>query len=202
VYNEFLLYLCVINDHVNRKLADTVRQSLFFLLNFESAVNFLMDDLGAKFSRDRTFCFDKIIVHEIIFDDTSDVTLYCTVPYYGEIYTANFGLTFDQLNTLLRSIKPGGSEVATILAEKLNGADGEMEVPSVVEVEALYGHALEISNCILYTSLYDLTDDEGDENDGEESDGDDETAEEGEYEAYAFLIDNIVVKGNGKASVN
>lgn len=158
-----------------------------------------MDDLGAKFSRDRTFCFDKIIVHEIIFDDTSDVTLYCTVPYYGELYTANFGLTFDQLNTLLRSIKPGGAEVATILAEKLNG---EIEVPSVLEVESLYGHALEINNCILYTTLYDLTDDEDNVPDEEESDTNEETQEEGEYEAYAFLIDNIVVKGNGKASVN
>jgi hypothetical protein len=150
-----------------------------------------MDDLGAKFSRDRTFCFDKIVVHEIIFDDTSDVTLYCTVPYYGEIFSANFGLTFDQLNTLLRSIKPGGAEVATILAEKLNG---EIEVPSVVEVEALYGHPLEISNCILFTTLYDLTDD--DEEPGPEDEAESEE-EEGAYEAYAFLIDNIVVQGNG-----
>ena len=150
-----------------------------------------MEDLGAKFSRDRTFCFDRIIVHEIIFDDTSDVTLYCTVPYYGQVYTANFGLTFDQLNTLLRSIRPGGAEVSTILAEKLNG---EIEVPSVVEVEALYGHALEINNCVLYTTLYDLTDE--DEN-SPDSESENEDGEEGQYEAYAFLIDTIEVKGNG-----
>ena len=94
-------------------------------------------------------------------------------------------------------------ERAIALQEKLNGEDGEIEVPSVVEVEALYGHALEISNCILYTSLYDLTDDEDNAGDEEETaaPGDAEE-EEGEYEAYAFLIDNIIVKGNGKASVN
>lgn len=156
-----------------------------------------MDDLGAKFSRDRTFCFDKIIVHEIIFDDTSDVTLYCTVPYFGQMYAANFGLTFDQLNTLLRSIRPGGSEVATILAEKLNG---EIEVPSVVEVEALYGHALEINNCILYTTLYDLTDEDENDTASQAENGEDE--EEGQYEAYAFLIDTIEVKANGHTQKN
>jgi hypothetical protein len=91
-----------------------------------------------------------------------------------------------------QNLFPPGEQKKKHHAEKLNG---EIEVPSVVEVEALYGHPLEISNCILYTTLYDLTDDE-EEPDAPSPEADGEE-EEGEYEAYAFLIDNIVVHGNG-----
>ncbi len=164
-----------------------------------------MEDLGAKFSRDKGFCFDRIIIQEIIFDDTNDVTLFCTVPYYGEMYTANFGLNFEQLNIILRSInKSDGSAVATAIAEKLKG---EIEIPSVIEVTSLYGKPLEVNNCILYTTLFDISDDDDDEAiDDEDFDEDDEAAfeenlggkfldeDDDDYEAYAFLIDEIRLK--------
>ena len=163
-----------------------------------------MDDLGAKFSREKGFCFDRIIIQEIIFDDTNDVTLFCTVPYYGEMYVANFGLSFEQLNVILRSInKSDGSTIATAIAEKLKG---EIEIPSVIEVVAVYGKPLEVNNCILYTTLYDISDDEDDEDDEDEDefedgadnnfDGaeEDDEEDEGPYEAYAFLIDEIRMK--------
>ena len=164
-----------------------------------------LDDLGAKFSRDRTFCFDHIIIEEIIFDETNDVTLYCSVPYYGKMYGANFGLTFAQLNTLLRSARNQGENIATALAEKLD--DEDIEVPSVLELEPMFGEALEIKNCLLYTTLYEVTasveegddeaeDDEDDELGTEEGMSDEETAD-GEagatYEAFAFLIDEIKI---------
>ncbi|MGZ5244944.1 MAG: hypothetical protein ACXWDO_09635 [Bacteroidia bacterium] len=162
-----------------------------------------MDDLGAKFSRDKSFCFDRIIIQEIIFDDTNDVTLFCTVPYYGEMYTANFGLSFEQLNVILRSInKSDGSAIATAIAEKLKG---EIEIPSVIEVVAVYGKPLEVNNCILYTTLYDISDDDDDDIDEGEEDDEDEDFDENpggrfldedddDYEAYAFLIDEIRMK--------
>lgn len=175
-----------------------------------------MEDLGAKFSRDKSFCFDRIIIQEIIFDNTNDVTLFCNVPYYGEMYTANFGLNFEQLNVILRTInKSEGSAIATAIAEKLKG---EIEIPSVIEVPALYGKPLEVSNCILYTTLFDMsdeneedmydlseedfeeTDDEQnpggrfrDESDDDDEDDDEDDEEEG-FEAYAFLIDEIRMK--------
>lgn len=155
-----------------------------------------LEDLGAKFGRERTFCFDRIIIHEIIFDESNDVTLYCSVPYFGHDYGANFGLSFGQLNTLLRSIKPAGESVATALAERL---DADVEVPSVIELEKEFGGPLDINNCVLYTTLYDVTGDDDDDDFEDEADtsGDDEE----EYEAYAFLIDEIVIK-NGNGSHN
>ena len=160
-----------------------------------------MEDLGAKFSRDKGFCFDRIIIQEIIFDDTNDVTLFCTVPYFGELYTANFGLNFDQLNTILRSInKSDGKAIATALAEKL---DGEIEIPSVLEIVSLYGKPLEVNNCILYTTLYDISDDDDDDIEDEDDANEiDETLggrfldedDDEDYEAYAFLIDEIRIK--------
>jgi hypothetical protein len=169
-----------------------------------------LEDLGAKFSRDKTFCFDRIIIHEIIFDDTHDVTLYCSVPYFGKMFGANFGLTFDQLNTLLRSTRAAGATVAAALAEKL---DGEIEIPSVIELEQVYGNALEINNCILYTTLYDISSDEDDETEDEDEDSlsgmpgfsgeededeleDEEDEDEDGLEAYAFLIDEILPKNS------
>jgi hypothetical protein len=151
------------------------------------------EDLGAKFGRDKTFCFDNISIHEIIFDDTNDLTLYCTVPYFGETYYANFGLSFDQLNTLLRNHKPAEPPIAAALAEKLNG---DIEIPSVIEVETLYGKPLEINNCILYTSLFDVSsddDDDYDEETGERIGGDDDDDDDG-YEAFAFIVDEIKIK--------
>jgi hypothetical protein len=164
-----------------------------------------MDDLGAKFSRDKSFCFDRIIIQEIIFDDTNDVTLFCTVPYYGEMYVANFGLSFEQLNVILRSInKSDSSAIATAIAEKLKG---EIEIPSVIEVGAVYGKPLEVNNCILYTTLFDISDDDEDIDEDEMDDEDDDEEEfdetlggrfkdedDDDYEAYAFLIDEIRMK--------
>jgi hypothetical protein len=157
-----------------------------------------LEDLGARFGRDRMFCFDRIVIQEIIFDESNDVTLYCTVPYFGETYGANFGLSFDQLNTLLRSSKPAGESVATVLAEKLEA--GTIEVPSVIELEKDFGGPLDISNCILYTTLYDVSgdDDEVDDEDFEDEPNETGDEEEAEYEAYAFLIDEIIIRnGNG-----
>jgi len=153
-----------------------------------------LKDLGAKFGRDQTFCFDNISVHQIIFDESNDLTLYCTVPYYGEIYFANFGLSFDQLNTLLRTNKSAGPSIASALAEKLNG---EIEIPSIIEVDKLYGMPLEINNCVLYTSLYDVETEDDDEEDPEEVDGLAPDGEEG-YEAYAFIVDDIKMKPTSK----
>ena len=162
-----------------------------------------MDDLGAKFSREKGFCFDRIIIQEIIFDDTNDVTLFCTVPYYGEMYVANFGLSFEQLNVILRSInKSDGSTIATAIAEKLKG---EIEIPSVIEVVTVYGKPLEVNNCILYTTLYDISDDDDEMEDDEDFDDNDEEIfgqpgseeeddDDEDYEAYAFLIDEIRLK--------
>jgi len=146
------------------------------------------EDLGAKFGREKTFSFDNISIHEIIFDDTNDLTLYCTVPYFGKTYFANFGLSFDQLNTLLRSHKPAELPIASALADKLNG---DIEIPSVIDVEALYGKPLAINNCLLYTTLFDVSseDDDEDLDDEETNDNDDEG-----YEAYAFIIDEIKIK--------
>lgn len=147
-----------------------------------------LDDLGALFAEERRFCFDDIIVHEIIFDESNDVTLFCTVPYYGKMYSANFGLTFAQLNTLLRSNKREGEPVATAVAEKL---DHDIEIPSVVEIESLYGSPLHINNVVLCTTLFDL--ENGPDEDLEEEDMEEEEEEEG-YDAYAFLVDEIVMK--------
>lgn len=149
-----------------------------------------LEDLGAKFARDKTFCFDHIFIHEIIFDDTNDLTLYCTVPYYGENYYANFGLSFEQLNILLRINKTAGASVASALAEKLNG---EIEIPSVIEVDTLYGKPLEISNCLLYTSLYDVSTDQEDDFEETEIQAEKENEENEGYEAFAFIVDNIKI---------
>jgi hypothetical protein len=148
-----------------------------------------LEDLGAKFGRDRNFCFDKINIHEIIFDETNDMTLYCTVPYYGQLYYANFGVSFEQLNTLLRINKSAGASIAAALGEKLNG---EIEIPSVIEVETLYGKPLEINNCILYTSLFDVSSD--DDNEEFEEAKDTDNPEDEPYEAYAFIVDSIFIK--------
>src|SRR6266516_2158809 len=104
-----------------------------------------MEDLGTLFGRDRSFCFDHIIVHEIIFDESNDVTLFCTIPYFGQLFTANFGLSFAQLNTLLRSNGNAEKRIASAIAEKL---DAGTEVPSVIEIENVYGEPLDIHNCV------------------------------------------------------
>ena len=171
-----------------------------------------LEDLGAKFIRDRSFCFDHIIIHEIIFDDSNDVTLFCTVPYYGQDYSANFGLTFDQLNVILRNTSAAGKDIAAAIAEKLKG---EIEIPSVIEIDLLYGQALEVNNCIFYTTLYDFSEDEDGLDDMEdgaeepvegtlpsgEKEGEDKFSGEGEEadeeddeEAFAFLIEDIRLK--------
>jgi hypothetical protein len=149
-----------------------------------------MQDLGSKFSRDKTFCFDKIIVHEIIFDDSNDVTLFCAVPYFGQMYTANFGLSFAQLDFIIRSTN-NAHAVSTVLAEHL---EAQEERPSVIDVEKIYGHPLEISNCVLYTTLYDLLDEEEDDEGGEDEDLEKGEEDDSEYEAYAFVIDHIRIK--------
>lgn len=163
-----------------------------------------MEDIGVKFGRDKTFCFDAFFIDEIIFDDTDDITLYCRVPYYGEEYFATFGLTFDQLNVILRSIRSASEPIATALAEKLNGP---IEIPTVIQIASLYHIPLEVTSVLLYTTLYELI---GDEEEIEMEDDDDEHAEEpdddddydGEDEdedeldelvAYAFLVEDIVV---------
>jgi hypothetical protein len=148
------------------------------------------EDLGAKFGKEKTFCFDHIFIHEIIFDETNDLTLYCTVPYFGQMYYANFGLSFEQLNVLLRTNKTAGAPIAGALAEKLNA---EIEIPSVIEVDTLYGKPLEINNCILYTSLFDVSSDDPEETDDFEEIEEKEDEEE-EYEAYAFIVDEIKIK--------
>jgi hypothetical protein len=145
-----------------------------------------LEDLGAKFGRDKTFCFDHINIHEIIFDDTNDMTLYCTVPYYGQLFYANFGVSFEQLNTLLRINKSAGASIAAALGEKLNG---EIEIPSVIEIETLYGKPLEINNCILFTSLFDVSTDDDDEFDANDT----ENTDDEPYEAYAFIVDAIKI---------
>jgi hypothetical protein len=161
-----------------------------------------MEDLGVKFGRDRTFCFDAFIIEEIIFDDTDDITLYCRVPYYGEEYFATFGLTFEQLNVILRSIRSASEPIATALAEKLNGP---IEIPSVIQIASLYHIPLEVTSVLLYTTLYELIGDEeeiideDDDEDEEELDDDDYNGEDEddddmeELVAYAFLVEDIVV---------
>lgn len=163
-----------------------------------------MEDIGVKFGRDKTFCFDAFIIDEIIFDDTDDITLYCRVPYYGEEYFATFGLTFDQLNVILRSIRSASEPIATALAEKLNGP---IEIPSVIQIASLYHIPLEVTSCLLYTTLYELIGDdeeiiiEDEDEDEDEDEPDDDTFEtddedeedEDEAVAYAFLVEDIVV---------
>jgi hypothetical protein len=168
-----------------------------------------LEDLGAKFCRDRNFYFDHIIIHEIIFDESYDVTLFCTVPYFGMDYSANFGLTFDQLDFVLRHTNPAGKEIAAAIAGKLKG---DIEIPSVIELDLIYGQPLEVTNCIFDTTLYDFTGEDqiGEEEekpeqkpeeprpkfnkdepglgDYEESDEEDDDEEE---ESYAFLIEDI-----------
>lgn len=169
-----------------------------------------LEDLGAKFIRDRSFNFDHIIIHEIIFDDSNDVTLFCTVPYYGEQYSANFGLTFEQMDVILRNTNSAGKDIASAIADKLKG---EIEIPSVIEVDLLYGQPLEVTNCIFYTTLYDFSEDEEEEAEGEseypeseskspedsssaaEEDEDEEFEDEDDEDsAYAFLIEDIRLK--------
>lgn len=167
-----------------------------------------MEDLGAKFCRDRNFYFDHIIIHEIIFDDTNDVTLFCTVPYFGQPYSANFGLTFDQLDFVLRHTNPAGKDIASAIAERLRG---EIEIPSVLELAVLYGQPLEVTNCIFDTTLYDFTEDDLIDDDEEENKGEnnpklpfnkdepeagefsdeDASEEDDEDSGYAFLIEDI-----------
>ena len=161
-----------------------------------------LEDLGVRFGRDKFFCFDHIIIKDIIFDDTSDVTLYCYVPYFGQLFFANFGLTFDQLNTVLRSTRSDGAPVATAIAEKLKG---DIEIPSVIDLEQVFGRPLTIDNCILYTTLYDITEDDLEDDDEMDDLGmeemedhidipDDDAEDEEEIEAYAFLVEDIIVK--------
>lgn len=145
----------------------------------------MLDDLGVKFGRDRTFCFDFFVIDEILFDDTDDITLYCRVPYFAEEYFATFGLTFDQLNVILRSIKSAAQPIATALAEKLND---QMEMPTTIRVKDVYSIPLEVTRLILFTTLYELTDE-----DEEDDEDEDENEEKDEFVAYAFLVDDIVV---------
>lgn len=130
-----------------------------------------LEDLGAKFIRNRSFNFDHIIIHEIIFDESNDVTLFCTVPYFGENYSANFGLTFDQLNIILRNTSEAGKDIAAAIADELKSG---IEIPSVIEVDLVYGQPLEVVNCIFYTVLFDFTEDEEEELDDDDDDIDDD----------------------------
>jgi hypothetical protein len=161
----------------------------------------IMEDIGLKFGRDKTFCFDAFIIDEIIFDDTDDITLYCRVPYYGDEYTATFGLTFEQLNIILRSIRSAAEPIATALAEKLNGP---IEIPSVIQIASLYSIPLEVTSVILYTTLYELIEDDDEEEDDEGYEGEDDEYEGAEEDmdlpeededmvAFAFLVEDILV---------
>ena len=161
-----------------------------------------MEDLGVKFGRDKTFCFDFFIIDEILFDESDDITLYCRVPYFGEDFFATFGMTFEQLNIILRSIHTGAEPIAHALAEKLKNE--QMERPSTLRMEELYSIPLEVTGCILFTTLYELIeeDDEDDDEDDDDnglgkfssSEEDEENEEENEeLVAYAFLVDDIIV---------
>ncbi len=121
-----------------------------------------MEDLGVKFGRDRSFTFDHFYIDEIVFDDTDDITLYCRVLYYGDLCTATFGLTFDQLNTILRSIKNVGELLATALADRLKTAES-LEVPISIRLQDVMSIPLEVTSCILYTTLYELDPEDDDE---------------------------------------
>jgi hypothetical protein len=170
-----------------------------------------LEDLGAKFCRDRNFYFDNIIIHEIIFDETNDVTLFCTVPYFGQDYSANFGLTFDQLSFVLRHTNPAGKDIAQAIAEKLRG---DIEIPSVIEIDLVYGQPLEVTNCIFDTILYDFSDEEeditpddvfpADESAAPDGDSplgglpDDEADEDDGGESFAFLIEDVWLRPEKK----
>ena len=143
----------------------------------------MLEDIGAKFGRERSFSFDIFAIDEILFDDTDDITLYCRVPYYGVEYFATFGLTFAQLNTILRSIRTTSS-IAAAIADKLN--DEAAEAPITIRIEDVYHTTLEVNSVVMHTTLYELTDEDEDE-----EDNDDE--EDGEYVAYAFLVDEVEV---------
>lgn len=158
-----------------------------------------MLDLGVRFGFDRSFCFDRLIVHDIVFDETSDVTLFCTIPYFGETYRATFGCTFDDLNTLLLAAKPASQEVAAALADKLKA---KLEIPSIVELEKVFGGPLDITSCIIEASIAEVlrSDNENDEeedpeeeeeNDNPEEGEEDELDEDDDVEAYIFIIDDI-----------
>ena len=143
----------------------------------------MLEDIGLKFGSERTFSFDIFAIDEILFDDTDDITLYCRVPYFGVEYFATFGLTFAQLNTILRSIRSGSGPIATALADKLNNLS---EVPTTIRIEDVYNMPLEVNSVVLHTTLYELTDeDEEDDNSEEDGEGNDE------YVAYAFLVDEV-----------
>jgi hypothetical protein len=145
-----------------------------------------VEDIGIRFGRDRSFCFDVFVIDEILFDDTDDITLYCRVPYFGEEYFATFGLTFEQLNIILRSIRSAAEPIATALAEKLND---QIEIPTTLRIEDIYSIPLEVTSVILHCTLYELTDEDEDEPD--EEDEEDENEDKEEYVAYAFLVDDI-----------
>ena len=145
----------------------------------------MLEDIGAKFGRERSFSFDVFAIDEILFDDTDDITLYCRVPYYGVEYFATFGLTFAQLNTILRSIRTTSSPIAAAIADKLN--DEAAEAPITIRIEDVYHTTLEVNSVVMHTTLYELTDEDEDE----EEDSEDE--EDGEYVAYAFLVDEVEV---------
>jgi hypothetical protein len=144
------------------------------------------EDLGVKFGRERSFSFDIFAIDEILFDDTDDITLYCRVPYFGVEYFATFGMTFSQLNTILRSIKTAASPIASAIADKLTNEASE--APITIKVEDVYNMTLEVNSVVLHTTLYELSDDEEEEDEMEE-----EEADDSEYVAYAFLVDEVEI---------
>ncbi|MCX6351239.1 MAG: hypothetical protein NTX03_05190 [Bacteroidetes bacterium] len=150
----------------------------------------MMDDLGIRFGRDHSFIFEHFIIDEILFDETDDITLYTRVMYYEEEYFCTFGLGFDQLNVILRSMKSISNPIATALAEKLE--QEEMPIPSTINVKEIYNLRLE-------TTLFELTDDE-DEEDDEDFSADDSDENRGEYIAYAFIVEEIIPLKKKKTS--
>ena len=82
------------------------------------------------------------------------------------------------------------ARIAAAIADKLDAGN---EIPSVIEIENVYGEALDIHNCVLYTSLFDVLDEdaEGEEEDEDMEENDGGEAEGEEPVAYAFLIDDI-----------
>lgn len=120
---------------------------------------------------------DQLVIEEIIFDDSYDVTIFCEALMDQEKNFITLGLNFDDLNFLLMQSGKDGLKVAEAIGEEIGRMDSK---PRVIEVEDVIGAPLEIDTCIIEVYSAEEMDDE----DGDWYEGDDNV----------YIVDNIIPK--------
>jgi hypothetical protein len=109
-----------------------------------------LEDLGRRFGRDKSFCFDYLVIEEIIFDETDDITLYCKVLYFDVEHQATFGLTFTQLSIILRTMSTYGTMLTEAIADKMVNQEKKAITILAEEISSM---PIEVTNCMLFTTL-------------------------------------------------